>query len=175
MKFSVLHSENIDIYQQTMKLTDIFVRTEQGNNAVKSNTPLNSKHRMLFIMIDGKLTVAQLLEQCKRLGIDDNAIESLEKSGYIYNNSTPLTAATVSNSSGTTGGIGENFYEVQNFMRQTVTDAAGIRAYFFMLKIEGAMNIADLKSLLPDYEKTLKNGLGETAAKMLIDKLKSMF
>jgi hypothetical protein len=172
-----------------MKPTDIFIRTEKGAEVIRTNAELNSKHRLLFIMIDGRLSVADLMRQGHRLGIEENAFHLLEENGFIRNissvskpDSTDLSTGI--NSQNTTISadsepnlnkeIADPYYHAQNFMRETIVDAAGIRSYFFILKLEQTMNLEDLKALLPQYEKTLRKGLGDIAANMLIEKLKSI-
>ena len=61
----------------------------------------------------------------------------------------------------------ERFRIAQKLMNDSVVDALGIRAFFFTLKLEKAATVADLRALLPDFDKAITKGSGDATARIL--------
>ena len=56
------------------------------------------------------------------------------------------------------------------FMNDTIVDALGIRAFLFTLRLERCATRADLKTLLPDYARSLMKKLPVPDASVLIER-----
>jgi hypothetical protein len=56
------------------------------------------------------------------------------------------------------------------FMNDTIVDALGIRAFMFTLRLERCATRDDLKTLLPDYARSLMKKLPRPDASVLIER-----
>ena len=60
------------------------------------------------------------------------------------------------------------------FMNDTIVDAMGIRAFVFTLRLERCATRADLKTLLPDYERSLAKKRPPWDATVLIERTREL-
>jgi hypothetical protein len=58
----------------------------------------------------------------------------------------------------------ERFVATKQFMTAAAADAAGLRSFLFVLKLEKTSSVADLQGLLGDFQKVLAKGVGWTIA-----------
>ena len=58
----------------------------------------------------------------------------------------------------------ERFVAAKQFMTAAAADAAGLRSFLFVLKLEQTSNLADLHGLLGHFQKVLAKGIGWTIA-----------
>ena len=59
-------------------------------------------------------------------------------------------------------------------MNDTIVDTLGIRAFVFTLRLERCATRADLKALLPDYERSVTKKLGQSDATVLIERSREL-
>lgn len=169
-----------------MTASNIYVRTKAGAAALKSDSvKLPHKLRTLLVLIDGKVSLSELMRQAARLGITEDNMEELERIGFIERVAgTELPAAEpllqqpdAAQPVAVTApdmDVNDRFDAAQKFMRDTMADAVGIRSYFFMLKLEQTSSIADLEKLMDAYAKAISKASGVMAAETLMQKLRSL-
>ena len=66
------------------------------------------------------------------------------------------------------------FLASHRFIDQTVVEAGGLKSYLFQLKFQRCGNVAEIKALLPEYEKFMFKQLGEASAKVYVNELKRL-
>src|SRR5262252_8988777 len=74
---------------------EIYAKTEDGIREVKERKlSLPIALRSLLIMIDGKLTVGEVLERARALRVDEEGVTVLERSGLIVKRFSAPSVAT---------------------------------------------------------------------------------
>lgn len=156
-----------------MNDSDIFFKTAAGIDEVKARSRrLPPRLRTMLIMIDGAMTVRQLLVAATTLGAPENFLQQLLDQGLVESRS-PLPAAGPTDDSGAPvappplASESDLFRAAHKFMNDSVVDALGIRAFFFTLKMEKCFSRDDLRALLPEFAKAIAKGSGETTARIL--------
>jgi hypothetical protein len=160
----------------------VYRKTAKGNEEIKAKRGgLDRKLRPLLILVDGRRDSDAIVALAAGIGVQASALKQLEADGYIEPvrvKSEAKAAAAVAGrgpatlSSGvppntlsapTTGTLEparprtnlERFTDGAQYMNEAVTEALGVRALFFVLKIEKCSNRTDLIQLLPDFEKAI--------------------
>lgn len=157
---------------------DIFVKTAAGAEEVKSRGhKLPQRLRALLIMVDGAMTVRQLLRAAQGLGASERFLQELAELGLIvavFEGVTPRqpeleqeVASVAAAPALDPAAENERFRLAHRFMNDTAVDALGLRAFFFTLKLEKCFNRKDLLDLLPEYTRVVTKGSGEEVARML--------
>lgn len=161
-----------------MNAVTVYRKTAKGNEEIKAKQGgLDRKWRPLLILVDGHRGSDLIAPLAAGIGLPPTALRQLEADGYIEPvrvRSEPRPAATVAGRApGTVASNGpstltapttvsleparprtnlERFRDGAQYMNETVSDALGIRALFFVLKIEKCSSAWDLMKLLPDFE-----------------------
>jgi hypothetical protein len=162
-----------------MGASTVYRKTAKGNGEIKAKQGgLDRRLRPLLILIDGRRPTDTIATLAAGIGLPASALKQLEADGYIEavrvrseaKAPTTVTArspATVSSSAPpstlsapTTAALEparprtnlERFRDGVQYMNETVSDALGFRALFFVLKIEKCSSAMDLIKLLPDFE-----------------------
>lgn len=170
-----------------MSAATVYRKTAKGNEEIKAKQGgLDRRLRPLLILIDGRRGSETIASLAAGIGLQPSALKQLEADGYIEpvrvrSEATAAAAvatrapATLSSraapstlSAPTTGTLEparprsnlERFRDGTQYMNETVSDALGMRALFFVLKIEKCSSTMDLIQLLPDFEKAVAKKRG---------------
>jgi hypothetical protein len=68
----------------------------------------------------------------------------------------------------------ERFLLVRQYMNDKVVESLGLRAFFFILKLEKCSTRSDLMALLPDFGKAITKATGEEVAAVLVARARDM-
>ena len=159
-----------------MNPAEIYAKTEDGIRELKErklNLPIAL--RSLLIMIDGKRSVADVLERAQALHVDLSAVVALERAGLIAKR---LSAPSVAEVGGATAARSED--EVERFIRgqkrlsDLLNEHLGFRGYMMMMRLQRAENLRDLHDLLPDFAKALVKRIGIEKATPIVSELERL-
>ncbi len=155
---------------------EIYAKTDDGIREVKErklNLPIAL--RSLLIMIDGKLTVAAVLERARTLGVDEEAIAVLERAGLIAKRfSAPSVAEAQAAASPRSEDEAQRFVDAQRQLSDLINEHLGLRGYLLIMRLERASNLRDLHDLLPDVAKALVKRIGVEAATPIVAHLEQL-
>jgi hypothetical protein len=87
------------------------------------------------------------------LGVTDATVEQLQTLGFIAPKPKPAPATAAAPAPKTPAPEPDRVFVARQFLNETAVNAVGLRSYFFTLKLERAWSLAELRLLLPDYEK----------------------
>ena len=159
-----------------MNPAEIYAKTEDGIRELKErNLNLPIALRSLLIMIDGKRSVADVLERAQALHVDLSAVVALERAGLIAKR---LSAPSVAEVGGATAARSED--EVERFIRgqkrlsDLLNEHLGFRGYMMMMRLQRAENLRDLHDLLPDFAKALVKRIGIEKATPIVSELERL-
>jgi hypothetical protein len=163
----------------------VYRKTAKGNEEIKAKRGgVDRKLRPLLIRIDGRRGSDAIIELAAGIGVPASALTQLEADGYIepvrvkseanaavagHGPATVSARVAPSTLSGPTTATLEParprtklelFKDGTQYMDETVTEALGVRALFFVLKIERCSSTTDLIQLLPDFEKAVAKRYG---------------
>jgi hypothetical protein len=152
---------------------EIYAKTEEGIREVKERKQsLPIALRSLLIMIDGKLTLAEVLERARALRVDEESILALERAGLIAKRfSAPSNATGPAVSVPRTEDEAQRFVTLQRRLSDLVNEHLGLRGYLLIMRLQRASNLRDLHDLLPDVAKALVKRIGMEAATPIIAEL----
>jgi hypothetical protein len=155
---------------------EIYGKTEDGIRELKErklNLPIAL--RSLLIMIDGKRSVADVLEQAQALHVDLSAVAGLERAGLIAKRfSAPSVAEPGVASVARTEDEVERFIGAQKRLSDLLNEHLGFRGYMMMMRLQRAENLRDLHDLLPDFAKALVKRIGIEAATPIVSELERL-
>lgn len=137
---------------------EIFGKSEDGRREMQSRQrKLPAKARVLLIAIDGHSSTQQLREDFASLGDVDALIETLVREGLIVAEGVTSSTSGAAPKTTTTSvsDATQRFILAQKFMNETAVEALGLRAFLFTLKLERCASVADLRALLPEYDRVL--------------------
>jgi hypothetical protein len=157
-----------------MQPGDIYAKTEDGIREVKERKrSLPVALRSLLIMIDGKLTVGEVLERARTLGADEDAVMALERAGLIATRSgAPSAASEVPAISAE--GEAERFAAIRRRLSELIEQQLGLRGYLLARRLERATSLRDLHDLVPDVAKALVKRLGAGTAAPIVAELEQL-
>jgi len=157
---------------------DIFAKTEKGREEIQTRRyKLSPPLRTLLIMMDGRTKAGEILKQVAQLGITPNAIDRLQKDGFIAIEKSAPSVRTEASQQGVEAKIEseqERFFLAQRFMNESAVNASGLRSFMFTLKLEKSGSLNDLRDLLSDYVNLIEKSSGEIEAAVLINKVKEL-
>jgi hypothetical protein len=155
---------------------EIYAKTEDGIRELKErklNLPIAL--RSLLIMIDGKLSVAEVLERAQALRVDLDAVAGLERAGLIAKRfSAPSVAEAGVASVARSKDEVERFIGAQKQLSDLLNEHLGFRGYMMMMRLQRAENLRDLHDLLPDFAKALVKRIGIEAATPIVSELERL-
>ncbi len=160
-----------------------FEKTEAGADEVRARSrKLPPRLRTMLIMVDGATPLSQLQNAALTLGAPADFLQALLEQGLIRQREAARAAemsidvdleqvaTTLTPPALSAATEGERFRAAQKFMNDSAVDALGFRAFFFTLKLEKCFTTADLRALLPEYQKALAKSSGESAASVLTER-----
>jgi hypothetical protein len=155
---------------------EIYAKTEDGIRELKErklNLPIAL--RSLLIMIDGKLSVAEVLERAQALRVDLDAVAGLERAGLIAKRfSAPSVAEAGVASVARSKDEVQRFIGAQKQLSDLLNEHLGFRGYMMMMRLQRAENLRDLHDLLPDFAKALVKRIGIEAATPIVSELERL-
>lgn len=165
-----------------MSNIEIYVKTEAGSDEVRARSrKLSPRLRTMLIMVDGTMSVAQLQDAAATLGAPGDFLQALQEQGLIRRREVAAAAEQAVQAAVEPEAVPvaaqdepERFRSARKFMNDTAVDALGLRAFFFTLKLEKCGNRADLRLLLPDYDKLVIKASGEAAARVLSQRAREL-
>ncbi|MFI4953028.1 MAG: hypothetical protein ACHP7M_07800 [Burkholderiales bacterium] len=125
--------------------------------------------RSLLIMVDGKRTVAEVLDRARAVRADAAALATLERVGLIGKR-----YGAPSSAEGESAPAARSDDEVKRFMaaQQQISDAInkhlGFRGYLMMMRLQRTENLRDLRDFLPDFAQALVKRIGAAAAEPIV-------
>jgi len=155
---------------------EIYAKTEDGVREVKERKlSLPIALRSLLIMIDGKLTVAEVLERARALRVDQEALGELERNGLIAKRfSAPSVATADAEATPRSEDEAQRFVAAQRKLSDLINQHLGLRGYLLVMRLERASNLRDLHDLLPDVAKALVKRVGIEAATPMVAELEQL-
>jgi hypothetical protein len=155
---------------------EIYAKTEDGIREVKErklNLPIAL--RSLLIMIDGKATVAEVLERARALRVDEDSMAALERTGLIAKKfSAPSVADAGPAAAPRSEDEAQRFIAAQRRLSNLINEHLGIRGYLLIMRLERASNLRDLHDLLPDVAKALVKRIGVERATPIVTDLEQL-
>jgi hypothetical protein len=154
-------------------MTRRLARTEKGHSEiVEGRRNLRGKVRTLLFLIDPAKSAEQIEQQANQIGATYEQLAQLIVDGYVVELGTGTAVAANDEQAASVGAIDEvgRFRIAKAFMNDTIVDALGIRAFLFTLRLERCATRADLKTLLPDYGRSLTKKLPPSDAGVLIER-----
>jgi hypothetical protein len=126
-------------------------------------------------MIDGKLSVAEVLERAQALRVDLDAVAGLERAGLIAKRfSAPSVAEAGVASVARSKDEVQRFIGAQKQLSDLLNEHLGFRGYMMMMRLQRAENLRDLHDLLPDFAKALVKRIGIEAATPIVSELERL-
>ena len=152
---------------------EIYAKTEDGIREVKERKlSLPIALRSLLIMLDGKLTVAEVLERARALRVDEESILALERAGLVAKRfSAPSDASSPTASMPRSEDEAQRFVALQRRLSDLINQHLGLRGYLLIMRLQRASNLRDLHDLLPDVAKALVKRIGMEAATPIVAEL----
>jgi hypothetical protein len=158
------------------------VKTAAGSVALaERDKRIGSKMRMLLVTVDGTNDEAQLRKIAQDIGAPPDAVEQLFELGLIQAPLAPLADNT--NSGAVAPALSADAPAMDAFarfrlaaaiMNELASDAMGLKAFFFVLKVEKCGTIADVAQLMPGLEPAVLKAHGESAGAQLLKPLKDL-
>ena len=155
----------------------IYRKTAKGLAEITSpSRTVERRVRPALILTDGNRTGALVLSLTNGIGIQEMDFDQLIDSGFIEAIALPGgadggTGAQETAEHRTSSGVSEprsdleRYSDGQRFLNETMTDHLGVRAYFFVLKVERCSSAEDLIALVPQFEQALARKVDQDFAK----------
>ncbi len=133
------------------------VKTEAGQRVLKDRSvPLTPRQRSVFILIDGKRTMPEVLAASAAMGVSDEDLERLFELGLIADEEPVLSAEEVAVASVREDALRERqarspmqCYQDAYPIATRLTAALGLRGFRLNLAVEAAGNHEQLLALAP--------------------------
>lgn len=141
-----------------MDINAIYRKTDKGiaELSTKHGT-LERRLRPLLILVDGRRPLSRVQALVEGIGIAQGDLVQLEAQGLIEPADAAAAAAVAATPRAEDASKSEydRFSDGRRFLNETATDVLGVRAFFFVLKVERTASTADLLALLDDFEAAL--------------------
>jgi hypothetical protein len=155
---------------------EIYAKTAEGVRELKErklNLPIAL--RSVLIMIDGKRTVADILERARTLRVDASVLAALERAGLIAKRfSAPSVDEGMDALAQRTADEVERFLAAQRRLSELMNKHLGFRGYLMAVRLQRAQNLRDLHDFLPDFAQALVKRIGMEAATPIVSELERL-
>jgi hypothetical protein len=145
-----------------------FRRTAAGDAALQDRSvKLTAKLRALLHFVDGRRARLELGEVAAKLGAPEGAVEQLYSQGLIE---TTIGEAANGSALAWQSELADPVKRVRTvhqFMNDTIVDALGIRAFFFVLKLERCASIADYQALADAHREAIRKASTDAHAAVI--------
>ena len=157
-----------------MQPGEIYAKTEDGIREVKERKrSLPVALRSLLIMIDGKLSVGEVLERARTLGVDEDAVMALERAGLIARRS-PAPSVAGEAPPISVEDEAQRFASAKRRFAELIEQQLGLRGYLLARRLERATSLRELYDLLPDVARALVKRLGAGTAAPIVAELEQL-
>lgn len=155
-----------------------------GTHTIYEKTPLGTQEvaqrkvkmaprlRMMLILVDGETPEGTLLEEARKIGAPEDCLAQLTALGMIK--AAAGEAASATSSVRPRVSPAQRFTAAKEFMTATASSTMGLRAFLFILKLEKASTVEDLRALAPDFVEGLRKAAGEEEARILGGRLERL-
>jgi hypothetical protein len=153
-----------------------FRRSPEGQQALDNRDKrLAARMRALMLMAEGK-PLAQFEEMAQALGAPSDALQQLQSLGFVKTvDDTPGDVTSGADDVARDADTYENFRVASGLLRELAADTMGLKAFFFILKVEKASTMQDLAQLVPGLMPGIVKQRGMKNAAKLQTQLHSMF
>lgn len=144
------------------------IKTELGQTAFKERSPLFSvRQRAMFILFDGKKSVAEILAATAGMGVTSADVDALQERGFLE----PLAvsepappSAPADDAAGSASPEGTAYapdrsdqqrYQDAKPLATQLTAALGLRGFRLNLAVESAAGVPELVALLPKIQEAV--------------------
>ena len=151
----------------------IYRKTDKGLAEIAgTERTVDRRLRPLLILVDGNRTANSIHALISGIGIREEDFDQLAASGYIEAMARPDQRQAANDGSAAPAepplhqrrSSLERFADGQRYLNETVSDKLGLRAFFFVLKIEKCSSAAELMALLPEFEEAIAKKLDKAYA-----------
>jgi hypothetical protein len=141
-----------------------YAKTDRGVEEVKNQaSTLPRKLRSALLLVFASKTATQLREQGTAIGAPENFLEQLLAMGLIEPLGGPRAQSPATQQPKTPA---ERFIAASRFIEQSVANEAGLKAFFFQLKVQKCSSAEDLALLVPAYEEFMRKNAGPESAQV---------
>lgn len=153
-----------------MNPDEIYAKTEEGLRELKERTHnLPITLRSLLIMVDGRRTVAEILDRARAVRADAAALATLERVGLIAKRfSAPSSAEGESAPAPRSEDEVQRFIAAQQQISDAINNHLGFRGYLMMMRLQRAENLRDLRDFLPDFAQAMVKRIGAANAAPIV-------
>lgn len=155
-----------------------YIKTSLGVQELNSRRlKLSQPLRNALILVDKSQSLEKLHRDATRVGAPEDFIEQLLSMGLIATAGNTAISETPAANDETAPDQNDEFTlfrSAKDFMNTTIVNAAGMRSFFFVLKLEKAGTRAELSDLVPEYEKAMSKALNPQAAEVMVERINSM-
>jgi len=152
-----------------MKPTDVPFKTAAGNQELaQRKLKLTPRMRSLLIVIHGTETVADLARNLHALGDVEGSLVQLAQQGLIAlrDSATPAPATPAAVEGGATPA-----QQAKQLINESAVAVLGLRSFLFVLKLEHAYSVDELRAILPEYRRVLAKAKGDAFADSMVQRV----
>ena len=144
------------------------IKTELGQAAFKERSPLfSARQRAMFIVIDGKKPVADILAAMGGMGVTQADVDALLELGFLAplpnaepsSSSTPAASDTISDAVASDTFVSDRTdqqrYQDAKPLATQLTAGLGLRGFRLNLAVESAAGVPELLALLPKIQEAV--------------------
>lgn len=151
----------------------IYRKTQKGLAEIAgTERTVDRRLRPLLILVDGNRTANSIHALISGIGIREEDFDQLADSGYIEPMARPDQRPAANDGTAPPAepqlpqrrSSLERFADGQRYLNETATDKLGLRAFFFVLKIEKCSSADELMALLPEFEQAIGKKLDKAYA-----------
>ena len=134
----------------------VLEKTQAGQQEIRSSRhSISSRARQMLIAINGELTVFELRQRFPR-GDADEALGEILRAG--------LAAPTAETLFGEDGGAPFDVEQLAQALMARAAGATGLSGYLFQRRLKSSATRAQLKELLPEFQRIVADRHGEIYA-----------
>jgi hypothetical protein len=150
-----------------------YSKTPKGIEVIEKRSDLlPRKLRSALLLVFASKTESELREQGAAIGAPPDFLEKLLQAGLIQALRGESGASPAAQHLPTTDT--ERFIAGARLMEQSVANEAGLKAFFFQLKLQKCGNTADLLELAPAYGEFMEKHAGSEAAALYVRELRRL-
>jgi hypothetical protein len=158
-----------------MKPSDIPVKTAAGNQELAQRKhKLTPRSRSLLIVIHGTETVAELAQNLHALGEIENSLEQLAQLGLIAARDGVAGAPASRQAAPTAPDIMPSAQQAKQLLNESAVAVLGLRSFLFVLKLEHAYSVVELRGILPEYRRVVAKAKGEVFADAMVKRIEAL-
>lgn len=162
-----------------MKPTDIPVKTESGHRELAQRKhKLTPRVRSLLIVIHGTEPVADLARNLHALGDVEGSLQQLLDLGLIVmrDGKAPIGAAKAPPPPAAADAADAitPAQQAKQLLNESAVAVLGLRSFLFVLKLEHAYSVDELRAILPEYRRVVTKAKGEAFADTMAKRIESL-